>query len=303
MGTASADGGVSVSLGNRLHIVDGMGSYIDFHKARFFRDARGHSLTSISQKRFRRYKMMYGARTRIGADETRYRALRTLNRVSKLLMISDQVRNRAAYLYKKMVTKSRVLSSANNILLVAACLLLAVREFGEDAPVTLDEISEVFARCGHRVSVRAIVRQLMTLRTLTGHAPSIRNPLDYVPRIVSMIVNNPQILDRVNSRGWNYQQYTHMLREYMIRIITAIPASKRGGRNPFIFSVSAAYAADQILSAQEGRKPVLTQKLTSIATGVAEYSIRDHYGIIKKALTSMPTIRTHYNSRHSAHQL
>jgi len=70
----------------------------------------------------------------------------------------------------------------------------------------------------------------------------------------------------------------------MLVILDSIPASKRGGRNPFIFVVSVAYASDRIVAVEHGRHSVLTQKLASNATEVAEYSIRDHYGMIKKTL-------------------
>lgn len=294
-----SDSSVYVSLGNRLHIVDGMGSYIGFHRARFLRDARGHALSGMNQRRFHRLKTIYGTRARIGTNETQYRALRTLNRVSRLLMVSTQVRDRAAYLYKKILSEAHASVSNNNILLVAVCLLLAVREFGEDAPITLDEIADVFARCGHRVSVRAIVRQLLTLRSLTGRIPSARDPADYVPRIVSMLMKNSQVHEKTVSRGWDPSKYETLLRDQTLRLIRRIPSSKRGGRNPFIFAASAAYAADQLIAAEYSRRPILTQKLTSLATGVAEYSIRDHYGIIKRIV--MSPIAASNDS--SAHQL
>ena len=63
-----------------------------------------------------------------------------------------------------------------------------------------------------------------------------------------------------------------------------IPASKRGGRNPFIFTVSAAYASDRLIAIEHNRRAVLTQKLASNATKVAEYSIRDHFGMMKKII-------------------
>ena len=67
-----------------------------------------------------------------------------------------------------------------------------------------------------------------------------------------------------------------------------IPASKRGGRNPFIFTVSVAYTGDRLIASEHGRHSVLTQKLASKATKVAEYSIRDHFGVIKKLLENVP---------------
>ncbi|MFX1559917.1 MAG: hypothetical protein ACFFBL_04980 [Promethearchaeota archaeon] len=279
----SPDASMYVSLGNRMHIVDGLGSYIGFHKDRYFQDAQGQALSGRMQKKFKRLKTIYSTRIRIGKNEAKYRALRTLNHVSKLLMINEQVRDRTAYLYKKVVNEAAG-NVSNNILLIAVCLLMAVREFKEEAPITLDEIADVFEKCGHRVNVRAIVREALRLKSLTGYSPEIRKPEDYVPRVLSMLMNSPRVVSKVQSRGWELKDYENALRNKILEVLRMIPASKRGGRNPFIFTVSAAYASDRLIAAQYGKRAVLTQKLASTATKVAEYSIRDHFGMMKKVI-------------------
>lgn len=277
------DASVYVSLGNRMHIVDGLGSYIGFHKDKYFQDAHGQALTARMQKKFKRLKIIYSTRIRIGKNEAKYRALRTLNHVSKLLMLSEQVRDRTAYLYKKVTSESTE-NVRNNILLIAVCLLMAVREFRDEAPITLEEIADVFDKCGHRVNVRAIVREALRLKSLTGHAPEIRKPKDYVPRVLSMLMNNGKVMSKVKSRGWELKSYENALRDKIAMVLDMIPSSKRGGRNPFIFTVSVAYASDRLIAAEYGKSPVLTQRLTSAATEVAEYSIRDHFGMMKKIM-------------------
>ena len=287
----SPDASMYVSLGNRMHIVDGLGSYIGFHKDRYFQDAQGQALSGRMQKKFKRLKVIYSTRIRIGKNEAKYRALRTLNHVSKLLMINEQVRDRTAYLYKKVVNEARE-NVSNNILLIAVCLLMAVREFKDEAPITLDEIADVFEKYGHRVNVRAIVREALRLKSLTGYSPEIRRPEDYVPRVISMLMNSPRVIKKVQSRGWDTKDYENALRNKTLDVLKLIPASKRGGRNPFIFTVSAAYASDRLIATQHGKRAVLTQKLTSIATEVAEYSIRDHFGMMKKIVeVSYPNIQ------------
>ncbi|MHA1903021.1 MAG: hypothetical protein ACXADL_07650 [Candidatus Thorarchaeota archaeon] len=275
---------VFVSLGNRMHIVDGLGSYIGFHKDRYFRDAQGQTLSSRSQKKFKRLKTIYSTRVRIGKNEAKYRALRTLNHVSKLLMLNEQVRDRTAYLYKKVLSESPE-KVTNNILLMAVCLLMAVREFREGAPITLNEIADVFEKCGHRVNVRAIVREALKLKSLTGYSPEIRRPEDYVPRVLSMLMNSPKVVTKAKARGWDLKIYESLLRDKMLQVLDIIPSSKRGGRNPFIFTVSAAYASDRLIASEHGKRSVLTQKLASNATEVAEYSIRDHFGMMKEIIS------------------
>jgi transcription initiation factor TFIIIB Brf1 subunit/transcription initiation factor TFIIB len=277
------DASVYVSLGNRMHIVDGLGSYIGFHKDKYFQDAHGQALSARMQKKFKRLKIIYSTRIRIGKNEAKYRALRTLNHVSKLLMLNEQVRDRTAYLYKKLTSESTE-NVGNNILLIAVCLLMAVREFRDEAPITLEEIADVFEKCGHRVNVRAIVREALRLKSLTGYAPEIRKPKDYVPRVLSMLMNNGKVMSKAKSRGWDLKSYENTLRDKIATVLDMIPSSKRGGRNPFIFTVSVAYASDRLIAAEYGKSPVLTQKLTSAATEVAEYSIRDHFGMMKKII-------------------
>ncbi len=77
----------------------------------------------------------------------------------------------------------------------------------------------------------------------------------------------------------------------MMKVISIISPARRGGRNPFIFTVSAAYASDKLIAADYQRKSVLTQKLASQATDVAEYSIRDHYSMIKRVVSEY--LKTH----------
>ncbi len=202
----SPDADVYGSLGNRHHIVDGLGSYIGYHNDRFFRDAGGQTLSAQKQKKFRRLKFVYSSRVRIGSNEAKYRALRALNHVSKMLMLCEQVRDRTAYLYKKMLNESQE-RVANNILLMAVCLLISIREFGNGAPITLEEIADAFERSGHRVNVRAIVREAFRLKISLGHAPTIRKPSDYLPRVLSMLINNSKIIKRVKIRGWELKEY------------------------------------------------------------------------------------------------
>lgn len=267
----------------KKYIVDGLGSYIGFHKDRYFQDAQGEALSGRMQKKFKKLKTIYSVRVKIGKNEAKYRALRTLNHVSKLLLLSEQVRDRTAYLYNKIVSESET-KVTNNILLIAVCLLMAVREFKDEAPITLDEIADVFEKCGHRVNVRAIVREALRLKSLTGYAPQIRRPEDYIPRVISMLMNDSKVVSKVQARGWEAKEYESALRNKVVEVLDMIPASKRGGRNPFIFTVSAAYASDRVIAIQHNKRAVLTQKLASNATKVAEYSIRDHFGMMKKII-------------------
>jgi transcription initiation factor TFIIIB Brf1 subunit/transcription initiation factor TFIIB len=67
-------------------------------------------------------------------------------------------------------------------------------------------------------------------------------------------------------------------------ILRKISNADRGGRSPYAFAVSTVYAAEKLLAKSERRKSVITQKLLAEITGVAEYTIREHFCTVLKKL-------------------
>ncbi|MEX2706248.1 MAG: hypothetical protein Q6352_013495 [Candidatus Freyrarchaeum guaymaensis] len=273
-----------IALGNRMHIVDGMGSYIDFQRTPFFYDGQGAPLSSDKQALYRKLKFRYSLRLRIGRKESDYRALRSLNHVASMLQISDSIRDRAAYLYQKAVKKINKKIS-NHILLVAACLFYAIREYKELAPVTIQEVVKNFKKLGHRLSVKKVIRIALELRTLFIYKhPEIRKSEDYLPRIISSVTASPIVENRLKERGFTVEEYRNLLTQKSYSVLHKIDNINRGGRNPYIFAVSAVYCADRIISKKIAKRPILTQKILARITNVAEYSIRDHYTSVLKPL-------------------
>ncbi|MEM2144529.1 MAG: hypothetical protein QW279_04150 [Candidatus Jordarchaeaceae archaeon] len=273
----------SVALGERVHIVDGMGSYIDFQRTPFFFDGQGTPLPSDKQALYRKLKFRYSLRLRIGKKESDYRALKSLSHVTSMLQISDTVRDRAAYIYQKAVKKTDKKIS-NHIVLVAACLFFAIREYKELAPVTIQELVQSFKKLGHRINVKKVIRTALELRSsfIQKH-PKIRKSEEYLFRIISDIVSSPVIENRLKERGLTTEDYRNLLVQKSYSILTNLETTDRGGRNPYIFAVSTIYCADHMISKKLGKKPILTQKILAKITKVAEYSIRDHYTSVLKS--------------------
>ena len=144
-----------VALGERVNVVDGMGSYIDYQFSNFFIDKNGHPISGKNQSLFKRLKYKHNTRAKLGNKETNYRALNTLNRVASKLELRDNIRDRAAYFYQKIVKREEKKEITNHLTLAALCLLLAAREFREKGPLTVQEIAGVFKKLGHRVSPRS----------------------------------------------------------------------------------------------------------------------------------------------------
>jgi len=266
-----------VSLGSRPNIVDGLGSYIGYPKAPVFFDTRGNSLTSSTQNQFNRLKQRYSLQTRISTRETDYRVLRILNRVVDLLGLSNNIATRAAYFYKKAISMEDQKAFTNHVLLIAVCLLTAIREYGINAPKTIKEVAACFYDLGHRVSTRHIVREMLKLRIALGLKCPPRKSSDYINRLISQIVTSKKVQLRLRLVGWDPEDYEHRLTKNSFNILQSTPQRKVGGRNPYIFAASTIYTADKIIAKRTQKKTILTQKILAEVTGIAQYSLRDHY--------------------------
>ncbi len=280
------------SPGKRLHIIDSLGSYIDYHNKGYFYDSQGEPLSSNRQALFRRLKYHYDLKSRTENKETDYNALRVLNRVSVLLRLSENVRNRAAYYYRKITSSKTSADTGNRLITVSACLFIAIREFKDCAPITIQELAEIFRGLGHRASVRSIVRELPKLQSRLGINVHVRRSEEYLNRIVSSVVAQPEVQHRLRETDMDTEEYRFSASSIALSILKGLSQSARGGRNPFILAVSAVYAADRRLSETKRMKPVLTQKILAKATGTAEYSLRDHFcSLLKKHASLIPNNR------------
>ncbi len=276
----------SVSLGERPNIIDGLGSYIGHYNEKYFSDSKGRKISPILQHSFSKLKRIYNMQSRYRKKETRYRALRILNQVSKILMVSTQVRDRAAYLYKKLIMQESF-RITNNILLTASCLHIIAKEYGENAPITLEEIVETYKKLGFRVSAKAIVRTIISIKDKININFKVRHSEEYIPRIISALVRSEIVQSRLHNYKLFNKKYEFLLNKISLEILSNISIPERGGRNPFIFAAASVYAADRLISTKIGSKSVLTQHIMAEILNIAEYSIRDHFSIIKKKLAMM----------------
>ncbi|MFX1537341.1 MAG: hypothetical protein ACFFDI_24295 [Promethearchaeota archaeon] len=271
--------------GKRVHIIDGLGSYIGYHNDGFFQDGKGSSLSSENQYKFSKLKRQYNLRIKIGNHETDYRSLISLNRACAILGLSDNVKKRAAYLYRVVTSAERsntIEKISNHIVLVALCLLVAIRESASNAPVRLSEMVKVFKDLGHRVSGKSIVKLAQILPAELGVSLKTRRSEEYLQRIVSSILERKKVLIRLESIGLDSREYENKLLQYSRELLRELNLRARGGRNPYIFAVSVVYCADRIIGKLGNHRQVLTQKTLAVICDVAEYSIRDHHRTVLK---------------------
>lgn len=280
--------------GERSHIVDGMGSFISYYGVKTLRDARGKRLSRANEQKFLRLKRINDLQLHTMNRESDYRALMVLNRMTSSFQLTKQIRGRAAYLLRIMTPFVDKSPGLNRIILVATALYISMRESPEGNPITLTELVEGFKKQGHRISKKLIVRALWTLRPKLSRTLDFTKILsksqDYIATVLNKLQTAEKIKTRIKTRKINEQKYYHLLLRETRDLLLKIPYQARGGRNPYIFTVSAVYAADHIVSRRKLEiRPVLSQKVIAEATNVAEYSVRDHFArVISKYIDMDP---------------
>ncbi|MHA1754117.1 MAG: hypothetical protein ACTSYR_01195 [Candidatus Odinarchaeia archaeon] len=270
------------ALGNRLHIVDGLGSYIDYLNANCFYDTKGSPLSARKQNFYRRLKYRYNLYGRVKDQQTDYRIFRILNRISSKLNLSNHIRDSAAYHYRKIKKRFRG-RIKNHVVLIALCLILAIRNNKELIQVNLRELCEVFRKLGHRVTPRSITRLAFQLKIKLGYTIKNVKSEEYITKIISALSNSVEIKNKLNTNKENQNNYWQLLNLETFKLLRNISKMDRGGRNPYVFAAAAVYAAEQKIARENNRRPYLTQREIAEITHVAEYSIRDHFcSILKK---------------------
>ena len=266
-----------VSLGERTDYVGGLGTFIDYENSKYLRDKTGKLLPPDEQKLYRRLKKNYAQFLRIKNHETEYRVFNILNKISIYLNLSKDIRNNAAYYYRRIVKNEKKV--INNISLIAFCIFYSVRRAYHNAPITINEISNAFQNFGHRVNPRLILRDGIRYKTHLSSKVIPHRSEDYLIRLIDNVVSHESLEARLIKKGatWSKEDYKYKLTSKCRFILRSLSDWDRGGRNPFILTGAIIYLADKLLSKEHNQKAFLTQKIISEATDIAEYSIRDHY--------------------------
>lgn len=273
-----------VALGKRTDFIGGLGTFIDYENSKYLKDKSGKLLSPNEQKLFRRLKKNYAQFIRIKNHETEYRIFNILNKISIYLNLNKNIRNTAAYYYKKILKYEKKV--INNISLIAFCIFYAARKESHNAPFTINEISNAFQNFGHRVNPRLILRDGIRYKRHLAIDSAPHRSEDYLIRLIDDIVKHDDLKTRLIKKGsfWSKEEFQIKITIKCREILKYLTLKRRGGRNPFILTGAIIYLADKLLAKQYNQKAVLTQKMISEATKIAEYSIRDHYVNLLKPL-------------------
>ncbi len=273
-----------VALGERSNFIGGLGTYIDYENSKYLKDKSGKLLPPKEQKLYTRLKKNYAQFTRIKNHETEYRIFNILNKISLYMNLNKNIQKNAAYFYKKIIRKEEKV--INNISLIAFCIFFAARKENHNAPITINEISSAFQNFGHRVNPRLILRDGLKYKKYLSNDALPHKSEDYLTRLINNVINHRILEERIFKKGisWSKKEFQNKLTIKCRDIMQNLTSWQRGGRNPFILTGAIIYLADKLLAKEFNQKAILTQKMISDSTEIAEYSIRDHYVNLLKPL-------------------
>jgi transcription initiation factor TFIIB len=222
------------------------------------RDYAGAGMSSNNSKLFRRLRRQH-QRTRISNSTERNLAvaLGELQRLASRMGLPKQVREEAAYIYRKAVEKKLVRGRSIEGV-VAASLYAACRI--QNVPRTLDEVGK-YSRTGRKEigrTFRAIAMELLL------RVPPAR-PSDYVPRFCALL------------------KLPIAAQSESLRILElAEQHDLTAGRGPTGIAAASVYLASIMTNNQR------TQREVSDAAGVTEVTIRNRYKEICESLNIDP---------------
>jgi transcription initiation factor TFIIIB Brf1 subunit/transcription initiation factor TFIIB len=265
------NGKVHNSIGKNINFVGALGSQIGYSSG-FLRGSRGKELNFRTVLKYKRLVKQHHQRSFIEGNATHLRTMIAFSRIINNLGLSNSIKSRSLFLYWKYVNQNKRIT--NHILLVALCLLQAVRETDTGAPIRFAEIISAFADNNHRVTNKNILRLARELGI--SLAPLRRKPEDYVNRIANQVVNDSMVIKRLRKRSLDQHQYEAMLIIVSRKILDMLSQNDRGGVQPYPFAVSIIYLADRAFNKALQKKSLLTQKILADAASSAEFTIRDH---------------------------
>jgi transcription initiation factor TFIIIB Brf1 subunit/transcription initiation factor TFIIB len=259
------------SIGKRIGYVGELGSEIGYN-GRISKSIHGKMLNPQTLHKYRRLSKFYHKRSKIDGNATQLRTMVAFNRICNQLGVSTALKQRALFLYWEQV--KREIRITNHVLLSALCLLVAVREAKDRAPLRFSEIVSTFSANNHRVTNKNILKLARTLDI--SLAPVRRTAEDYLERVASAIKWDSTIQKRIQYRPITKEEYELILIKISTKFLEKLDRTDRGGVQPFPFAVSVVYLADRAYAKACERRPILTQKILAHAVNSAEFTIRDH---------------------------
>jgi transcription initiation factor TFIIB len=206
------------------------------------KDASGHRITGENRALVKRISM-WDKRAKSSGVKTRNTANSKITRISEILHISEQVKQRGAEIFREC-EKCKMLAGRISTTFSAACLYASCRENGISK--TLTEFAEVsFARKSDLGAYYRIIIWELDIK------PKVMSPTSYLSRIATNAV--PPLSVTVQ------KQAMELLESH----------KDKAGKDPMGFAAAALYYVAKLKNLKH------SQRVLSMAAGITEVTIRN----------------------------
>jgi len=200
-----------------------------------------------------------------------------LKEISIHLNLNVNIRHYTDYYYNKIIEADE--KTGYSLPLLAYCIFYSIRKHYQNISITLDDIAKAFQNLGYNLNSRSILKEGSKNMHYLHFDSSSNKSEDYLIRLVDMVIKHSEIPKRLSKIGvkWLIREFQKKLLMKSHEILKELHFSQRSGRNPFILTGAIIFLADKLLAQEYKQKSILTQRIISEATHIAEYSISDHY--------------------------
>jgi len=206
------------------------------------KDASGRRITGENRALVKRISM-WDKRAKTGGARNRNRANSQITRISEILHIPEQVKQRGAEIYREC-EKRKMLSGRKVTVFSAACLYASCRENGMSK--TLTEFADTSFSKKHDLGAyyRAIVQELDV-------KPKVMSPVSYLSRIATNVMPPLSVAIQM--------QAMEILESY----------EDKAGKDPVGLAAAALYYVAKLKNLKH------SQRVICMAAGVTEVTIRN----------------------------
>mgnify|MGYP000220981957 CR=1 FL=1 len=218
-----------------------------------------------------------------------------IRRVASNLNIPKDVQDYAINLFLKCVRQLKPPSLYYHYFYACASLIIASRTHGRKAPVTLQEILNEFNRLGVKITIKRVFRTLREISEKLKIKPRIKDPKDYLLRIIDETFNLDEVKNKLNRRGVDAQLYKQKVIIEAIKLLNKTKKETKG-RRPITVALATIYGAEKIVAYKLGIRPVITMNNLSTIIGSHGAQFRACYAKVFKKYVIKETKEEFYRN-------
>ncbi|HVP23643.1 MAG TPA: hypothetical protein VMS77_07000 [Conexivisphaerales archaeon] len=167
--------------------------------------------------------------------------------------------------------------------LAAYCVVVAARRIGRST-ISWKVVSKNLSLMGHKVKLTSLI-------SIATAAPLERGKLkmeEYLRDAARNLMMSPPVKEGIEACRLNPIKYEASLLKRASSLMKSLGQEAFSGYNPVAVSATMLYMAEDMLTSEEGRRRVFTQKAVAEFLGVSEYTVREQTAKFKPFLRGNP---------------